>query len=101
MATLINLYNLINCGIPAASAYFGCFMSSKSDHELIPVHELMSDKEVKELLQTLNLTIDNLPKILESDPQAMKLEAKAGRVMKIYRRDGKRETPYYRVVVEG
>ncbi len=76
-------------------------MALKSDHELIPVHELMSEKEVKELLQTLNLTIDSLPRILESDPQAIRLEAKAGRVIKIYRRDGKRETPYYRAVVEG
>ena len=101
VATLINLYYLKNCGIPAASAYFGCFMALKSDHELIPVHELMSEKEVKELLQTLNLTIDSLPRILESDPQAIRLEAKAGRVIKIYRRDGKRETPYYRAVVEG
>ncbi len=76
-------------------------MTSKSDHELVPVHELMSDKEVKELLQTLNLTLDGLPKILESDTQAVKLGAKAGQVIKIYRRDGKRENPYYRTVVEG
>jgi DNA-directed RNA polymerase subunit H len=76
-------------------------MATKSDHELIPVHELMSDKEVKELLETLNLTIDSLPKMLESDPQAMRLGAKSGQVIKIYRRDGKRETPYYRAVVEG
>ena len=62
-------------------------MALKSDHELIPVHELMSEKEVKELLQTLNLTIDSLPRILESDPQAIRLEAKAGRVIKIYRRE--------------
>ena len=76
-------------------------MTSNSDHELVPVHELMSEKEVKELLKTLNLTIDSIPKILESDTQAVKLEAKAGQVIKIYRREGKRETPYYRAVVEG
>ena len=74
---------------------------AKSDHELVPVHELMSAKDVKELLKTLNLTIENLPKIFESDAQAKKLEATPGQVIKIYRRDGKREYQYYRAVVEG
>ncbi len=76
-------------------------MTSKSDHELVPVHELLSDKEAKALLQKLNLNIDNLPKIFESDAQAVKLGAKAGQVVKINRREGKRDTSYYRVVVEG
>ena len=88
-------------GIPTASASFGCFMTTKSDHELVPVHELMSEKEVKTLLESLNLSIDGLPKILDTDTQAAKLGAKAGQVIKIYRREGKREIPYYRVVVEG
>ncbi|MHB1829985.1 MAG: DNA-directed RNA polymerase subunit RpoH/Rpb5 C-terminal domain-containing protein [Candidatus Micrarchaeaceae archaeon] len=76
-------------------------MPSKSDHELVPVHEIMSDKDVKELFRTFNITIDNLPKILESDIQAKKLEAKPGQVLKIYRREGKREYPYYRAVIDG
>ena len=76
-------------------------MPSKSDHELVPVHEVMSEKEVKELFQTFNITIENLPKIFESDVQAKKLEAKPGQVLKIYRREGKREYPYYRAVIDG
>ncbi len=76
-------------------------MPSKSDHELVPVHEIMSDKDVKELFKTFNITIDNLPKIFESDVQAKKLEAKPGQVLKIYRREGKREYPYYRAVIDG
>lgn len=76
-------------------------MTTKSDHELVPVHELMSDKEVKTLLQSMNIALDGLPKIFDTDPQAVKLSAKAGQVIKIYRREGKRDVPYYRVVVEG
>lgn len=76
-------------------------MPSKSDHELVPVHELMTDKEVGELLRSLKISIDNLPKILESDTQAKKLEAKPGQVIRIYRREGKHGYLYYRVVVEG
>ena len=76
-------------------------MPLKSDHELIPVHELMTEKEVNELFKKLGITIENLPRIFDSDPQAKKLEAKAGQVIRIYRKDGKNEYEYYRRVVEG
>ena len=76
-------------------------MTTKSDHELVPVHELMSEKEVKTLLESMNMTLEGLPKIFDTDPQAVKLGAKAGQVIKIYRREVKREIPYYRFVVEG
>ncbi len=74
-------------------------MPSKSDHELVPVHELMSDKEAKEVLESLKVSIENLPKILESDPQAKKLEAKPGQIIRIHRREGKHDMFYYRVVI--
>jgi DNA-directed RNA polymerase subunit H len=74
-------------------------MPSKSDHELVPVHELMSDKEAKEVLESLKVSIENLPKILESDPQAKKLEAKPGQIIRIHRKEGKRDMFYYRVVI--
>ena len=76
-------------------------MPSKSDHELVPVHELMNDSEVKQVLKELNITIENLPRMLESDTQAKKLGAKIGQVIKIHRHEGKREQMYYRLVVEG
>ncbi len=76
-------------------------MPSKSDHELVPVHELMTDKEVSELFKKLGITIENLPKIFDTDPQAKKLEAKPGQVIRIYRKDDKNEYEYYRKVVEG
>jgi len=73
----------------------------KSDHELVPVHELMTESEVKEMQKTLKITLDNLPRILESDTQAKKLQAKPGQVIRILRHEGKREQEYYRVVIEG
>lgn len=76
-------------------------MPSKSDHELVPVHELMSEKEVSELLKKLGVYVENLPRIFDSDPQAKKLGAKAGQVVRIYRKDGRNEYEYYRRVVEG
>jgi len=76
-------------------------LPSKSDHELVPVHELMTDKEVSELFKKLGITIENLPKIFDTDPQAKKLEAKPGQVIRIYRKDDKNEYEYYRKVVEG
>ncbi len=78
----------------------GGFLPS-TDHILVPEHELMSDKEIKELLKDLDIVPENLPKILESDPQAVKLGAKPGNIIKIERRDGKISYPYYRIVIEG
>ena len=79
----------------------GELLPSKSDHELVPVHELMNDNDVKEVLKALNISTENLPKILESDTQAKKLGAKIGQVIRIRRHEGKHEQMYYRVVVEG
>ncbi len=76
-------------------------MPSKSDHESVPVHERLEYKEVKAVLEEKGLRIENLPKILESDPQAKKLGAKPGHVIRIHRKDGENAYLYYRVVVEG
>lgn len=79
----------------------GVLLTPKSDHEIVPPHEIMSDSEVKELCQEKRITPDKLPRILSSDPQAAKLQAKPGQVLKIYRKDGDNEFLYYRIVVEG
>ncbi len=79
----------------------GELLPSKSDHELVPEHELMNDKEVAELFKKLGIVMENLPRIYDTDPQAVKLGAKAGQVVRIYRKDGKNEYEYFRRVVEG
>lgn len=75
-------------------------MPDKRDHEYVPVHEIMSDAETKSLLEKMGLRKENLPKILEDDPQALKLGAKLGQVLRIKRNDYGNEHSYYRLVVE-
>lgn len=76
-------------------------MAGRSDHEIVPVHEILKLKEVNELLQDKRITLENLPKILESDPQCRKLGARPGHVVKVHRSDNGNAYFYYRVVVEG
>jgi DNA-directed RNA polymerase subunit H (RpoH/RPB5) len=61
----------------------------------------MTDKEVKELLEELELKPENLPKILESDPQVKILNGKVGQIVKIDRTENGVKVPYYRIIVEG
>ncbi len=71
----------------------------KRDHELVPVHQIMSRTEVNALLSKMNIVVNNLPVIKVTDPQAKKAEAKVGDVLTIEREDfGKRYTYYRRVV---
>jgi DNA-directed RNA polymerase subunit H len=81
--------------------FLGGSLAGKSDHEIVPVHEILKLKEVNELLQEKHITLENLPKIFESDPQCRKLGAKPGHVVKIHRDDNGNAYLYYRVVVEG
>ncbi len=76
-------------------------MAGRSDHEIVPVHEILKLKEVNELLEGKKITLENLPKILESDPQCKRLGARQGHVVRINRRENGSAYPYYRVVVEG
>jgi DNA-directed RNA polymerase subunit H len=75
----------------------GCL--AKKDHEFVPLHELLSNAEAEKVLKSLNAKAENLPKILESDPQAKKLGAKVGAIVKISREDAGNEYEYYRLVI--
>lgn len=75
-------------------------MTGKSDHEFVPEHELLSEKEANTVLEKLGLKRENLPKILSEDPQSKKLGAKPGQIVRIYRKDNGHEYEYYRFVVE-
>lgn len=61
----------------------------------------MTDKEAKEILEELELKPENLPKILESDPQVKILNGKVGQIVKIDRTENGIKVPYYRIIVEG
>ena len=70
-------------------------------HELVPIHEILTAAEKKELLERMSITEKQLPKILDSDPVINKIEAKPGDVIKITRKSQTAgETVYYRLVAE-
>ena len=71
-------------------------------HSLVPEHIILNEKEVKELLEKLHITPNQLPKMRKNDAVSKKLEAKEGDIVKITRPSitaGK--TTYYRIVVKG
>jgi DNA-directed RNA polymerase subunit H (RpoH/RPB5) len=75
-------------------------LADTSDHEFVPIHKLLSEKEANAILDKLMLKRENLPKILVEDPQAKRLNAKAGQIIKINRKDNGHEYEYFRFVVE-
>ena len=70
--------------------------------ELIPEHSILSQSEAKKVLAKYAIPAKKLPKILDIDPQAKLLGAKAGDMIAISRKDptGGKYT-YYRIVVKG
>ncbi|MCL5430491.1 MAG: DNA-directed RNA polymerase subunit H [Candidatus Marsarchaeota archaeon] len=69
--------------------------------ELIPEHRLLSASEAKKVAQQFETTPDKFPKILESDPQSVKIGAKSGQLIAIDRKDPTGSYTYYRYVIKG
>jgi len=70
------------------------------DHILVPKHEILSKEEAEELLKTLGIKKEQLPKIKSNDPIVKEIGAKVGDIIKITRESptaGK--TVAYRLVV--
>ncbi len=55
------------------------------DHILVPKHILLSDEEAEEVLKTLGVKKEQLPKIRADDPVAKEIGAKPGQIVKIIR----------------
>ncbi len=71
-------------------------------HTIIPKHTKLSEKEKQELFKKYDLTIKELPKILDIDPAIAHLDAKEGDVVKIARKSlTAGESMYYRSVTHG
>ena len=75
-------------------------------HSLVPEHILLSEEEKRSILEKYQISIDNLPKILITDPAILLLgtpdrPVKPGDVMKIIRRSPTAGTAIaFRVVVQ-
>ena len=71
------------------------------EHKLVPNHEILSDKERKELLDKYNIEPEQLPKILDSDAAIISIGAEPGQIIRITRKS--RTAKYataYRFVIE-
>lgn len=67
-------------------------------HVLQPKHIKLKPEEAKQLLEKLNISPLQLPKITKRDP-ALPEDAKVGDIIRIERKTDKGKVNYYRVVV--
>ena len=56
------------------------------EHELVPLHEVMTEREVEELLDKYKIKKEQLPKIKSSDPVIKEIKAREGDVVRIMRK---------------
>jgi len=73
--------------------------TTEIEHYLIPKHELLKEEDEKKVLETLNATKEQLPKIKLDDPAIRHLSPKKGDVIRIHRNEKHAKSIYYRVVV--
>jgi DNA-directed RNA polymerase subunit H len=71
------------------------------EHKLVPLHIIISEKEKNELFEKYKITPDQLPKIMNTDPVSISINAQPGQIVKIIRKSHTaREAVAYRLVVE-
>lgn len=71
------------------------------NHDLVPQHTIISEEEKKELFEEYEITPDQLPKILDTDPVSVAIGAKPGQFVKVIRKSHTaKEAVAYRFVVE-
>lgn len=72
---------------------------SPVEHILIPKHEILNEEEEKKVLEKLNCTKSQLPRIKIDDPAIAHMNPKKGDIVRIYRVEKHAKSIYYRVVV--
>ncbi len=71
-----------------------------TSHIIVPKHEILTPDEIKHILDTYKISINQLPKITEDDVVVKEIGANAGDVIKITRNSHTAGvTHYYRLVV--
>lgn len=68
-------------------------------HILQPKHFKIKTEEAKKILEELNISLAQLPKIKAEDPGLKGEKVVAGDLIKIERKFGDKSVPYYRVVI--
>ncbi|RLI38698.1 DNA-directed RNA polymerase subunit H [Candidatus Bathyarchaeota archaeon] len=72
------------------------------NHMMVPIHTLLKQEEVEKVLNKYRIKPYQLPKIKDSDPAVMAIQAQAGDIIKILRKSPTAgEAIAYRYVVEG
>jgi len=56
-----------------------------TNHSLVPKHSILSEKEKADLLEKYQISMNELPKILKTDPAIRHLPVKEGNIIKIVR----------------
>jgi len=70
-------------------------------HDLVPEHIIISDEEKKEVFKKYDITSDQLPKILHTDPVVASIGGKPGQLIKVVRKSRTADKSIaYRLVVE-
>jgi DNA-directed RNA polymerase subunit H (RpoH/RPB5) len=70
-------------------------------HEFVPKHILLKEEEKEEVLRHYDITLRQLPRILETDPAIKEMNPKPGDVVKIIRKSTTAgDNEYYRVVIK-
>jgi len=69
-------------------------------HELVPKHYLLTKEEVQKLLDKYQITLSDLPQMVDKDPVAIAIGAKEGDIIKIVRDSHTtvKSVDYYRYV---
>lgn len=71
------------------------------NHVNVPLHVILADAEVKDLLKRYNIVREQLPKIRNNDPACKVIDAKPGQVVKVIRRSPTAGAAVaYRLVIE-
>ena len=70
-------------------------------HELIPVHEKVSDADKQQLFSETNTTFKDMPKIFRNDTAIVDMDVKVGDLLKVTRKSSTaKTTSFYRGVID-
>jgi len=69
-------------------------------HELQPKHSRLNKEEAKKLLEKLNISLSQLPKISLEDPAIINNNFQIGEVIRIDRKTEEGEIEFFKVIVK-